>query len=115
MRKVFAILNNPQECGNITLSFYDIESGELLKILDFGDIYDQKYFGYNPKTNKFEERTYEGREYRTGTYDLYLYGKFNGNKTAMINYFAEKYGFQAIIPEIANEHKFESLTETITD
>lgn len=115
MKKVFAILNNPQECGNITLSFYDIESGELLKVLDFGNINDQKYIRYNQETNKFEVYTIEGEKHHKGTYYMYLYVKFTGDKNAMVSYFAEKYGFQAVIPERVMESKLESLTETITD
>ena len=44
MKKVFAILYEPQENGNITLSFYDIESGELLQNVDLYDV-NQMLFG----------------------------------------------------------------------
>jgi hypothetical protein len=115
MKKVFAILYEPQENGNITLSFYDIESGELLKVLDFGDIYDQKHIRYNPETKKNEVSTCKNNRYREGAYYTYFYVKFNSDIKAMINYFAEKYGFQAVIPERVMEPKLESLTETITD
>lgn len=98
MKKVFAIIDNPQEAGEITLSFYDIESGKLLKVYSFGDIYNQQDVEYNPDTKKFTLASDIDPEFDDGTYKKYLYVKFNGNKNAMIQYFAHKSGFVAIIP-----------------
>lgn len=110
MKKVFALLDNPQECGDITLSFYDAESGKLLKVYSFGDIYHQQDVTYNPETRKFTLASDIDPEFDDGTYKKYLYVRFNGDKNAMIQHFANKSGFVAIIPEMLDYEEVTKLT-----
>ena len=110
MKKVFAVVEYPQEAGDITITFYDIESGKLLKCYSFGDINHQQDVTYNPDTKKFTLASDVDPEFDYGTYKKYLYVKFNGDINAMIQYFANKSGFVAVIPEILNYEEFIKLT-----
>lgn len=110
MKKVFAFIDYPQEAGDITLSFYDIESGKLLKVYSFGDIYHQQDVKYNPDTKKFTLASDCDHSFYGGTYRKYLYVMFNGDMNAMIQYFAHKSGFIAVIPEILDCEKVTKLT-----
>lgn len=109
MKKVFAVVEYPQEAGDITLDFYDIESGKLLKCYSFGDINCQQDVTYNPKTRKFTLDS-DCDSFYEGTYKKYLYVKFNGDINAMIQYFAHKSGFIAIIPEMLDYEEVTKLT-----
>lgn len=110
MKKVFALLDNPQECGDITLSFYDAESGKLLKVYSFGDIDHQQDVKYNPDTKKFTLTSDCDPEFDYGTYNKYLYVMFNGDISAMIQYFAHKSGFTAVIPDMLDYEQVTKLT-----
>lgn len=110
MKKVFALLSNPQECGDITLNFYDAESGKLLKVYNFGDIYHQQDVKYNSDTKKFTLASDIDPEFDDGTYKKYLYVKFNGDINAMIQYFVHKSGFIAVIPEMLDYEEVTKLT-----
>ena len=110
MKKVFALLDNPQKCGDITLSFYDVESGRLLKCYSFGDIYHQQDVKYNPDTKKFTLASDIDPEFDNGTYNKYLYVMFNGDVNAMIQYFAHKSGFTAVIPDMLDYEQVTKLT-----